>query len=679
MKNLHRFRQIHLDFHTALEVDAVGNLFDAETFVETLQTGCVDTINIFAKCHHGYSYYPTKTGTMHPKLKFDLLGCMIESLHRADIRCPVYVSVKWDDLAAINHPEWVCVNKEGKLVMRPVLSGEWGWSTMDVSSGYADYFMSQIEELIDLYGSEIDGWWFDICAPVPNYSPWGMDRMRKAGVNLEDDQAVRRYARQQDLKFFERVSRYCHQKLPERSIYYNGTTDAAMGEMAPYMTHYEVESLPTSGDWGYMHYPVFARQARSYGKEVIGMTGRFHRSWADFGGLKTQDQLDYECGVILSAGGRICVGDQLHPHGVLDPAVYRLVGKSFERVKALEPYLYDAQPAVEAALISATKPETAMYGIGELHPDVDGAAQMLLEAGIQFDIVDESIELDRYQTVFVPDSFSLSPRWLEKLNAFLASGGKLVVSGTGALDRETGQFQLEEIPVTYRGPAPTKPSYLRPDAAMLGDSELAADYDYVFYNQAHLVSAHPDAIPYGEIKRAMFNRTWEHFTSHRHAPVGETLDAPIAVRKGSVLYFSAPLFGAYQAWDFWAYRAMAVELLRDFLPPALVIPNTPGWVEVTVHDQPAAADHAERKIIHVVAYHPRRTTQTIPHVDQSWATSGLSVKVRMNGTPIERVYLAPQMQELTHSINGDYAVIELPPVGAHAVIVVDMQRSKENL
>ena len=42
-------------------------------------------------------------------------------------------------------------------------------------------------------------------------------------------------------------------------------------------------------------------------------------------GRITQVQLDYECGTILAAGGRICVGDQLHPRGVLDPAVYRTV------------------------------------------------------------------------------------------------------------------------------------------------------------------------------------------------------------------------------------------------------------------------------------------------------------------------------------------------------------------
>lgn len=669
--NSHRFRQVHLDFHTALEVDQVGDLFDPKTFVKTLQSGHVDTVNIFAKCHHGYSYYPTKIGTMHPKLKFDLLGSMIKALHQGNIRCPIYVSLKWDDLAGIQHPEWVCVKKDGRLNMRPVLTGEWGWTTMDVATAYADYFAAQVEELMDYFGQEIDGWWFDICAPTPNYSPWGMAQMRKAGVNLEDDLAVWQYARQQDLAFFNRVSKLCRSRLPNASIYFNGTTDANMGEMVPYMTHFEIESLPTSGEWGYLHYPIMARQARTYGKEIIGMTGRFHRSWADFGGLKTQDQLDYECGVIVSAGGRINVGDQLHPHGVLDPAVYRLIGKSFARIEALEPWLYGAQPLAEVALLSVGQPGASSFGIGALHSDVEGTAQMLLEAGIQFDIIDTLADLKRYAAVFIPNETVLSPVWQTKLTAYLAQGGKLVVSGTGTFDPATGQFQIKEIPVSYSGPAPTQPSYLRPDPWMLGDSELAADYDYVFYDQAHLVTADEGATCFGEIKQAMFNRTWQHFTSHRHAPVGDSLNSPIAVQKGNVLYFSAPLFGAYRTWDYWAYRAMAIKLLRDFLPPALVIPTAPGWVEVTLHHQPQEPAHPERKIVHLTAYHPRRSSQTIPHVDQSWQTSDLSVKVRFDGKPVHRVYRAPQMEDLVFSIENGYVNIQLSQVGVHEVVVLE--------
>jgi len=247
----------------------------------------------------------------------------------------------------------------------------------------------------------------------------------------------------------------------------------------------------------------------------------------------------------------------------------------------------------------------------------------------------------------------------------------LVVSGTGALDPANLQFQLDEIPVIYRGTSPTRPSYLRPDSAMLDGSELAADYDYVFYDQAHLVQPVQGATCFGEIKRALFNRDWDHFTSHQHAPVGDSLGSPIAVQKDQILYFAVPLFGGYRNWDYWAYRALAIKQLRNFLPPALVIAHAPGWVEVSLHHQPRTENNPERKIVHIVSYHPRRSSQAIPHVDQSWQMAGLSIKVRLDDERPARTYLAPDQRELPFSIEGRYVNINLPPVGAHAVLVLE--------
>lgn len=380
MPTHHRFRQVHLDFHTSAECQDVARDFDPQVFVDTLKLGHVNTINIFARCHHGFSYFPTRIGTVHPNLKIDLLGSQIEALHHADIRCPIYMSIKWDEQSASQHPEWICVNKDGALASRrPLTAPPSTWTTLDLSTPYADFVVTQVEELFQLYGTEIDGFWFDICFPQPNYSPWSQTRMRQAGVNLEDDQAVWRYAVQQDHLFFERLTHLVQSKKPEATIFYNGTTTNDMGEMLPYQTHFEVESLPTSdGQWGYMHFPIVGRQARTYGREFIGMTGRFHRSWSDFGGLKTSDQLDYECGTILAAGGRICVGDQLHPRGVLDPAVYRMIGASYGRVERLEPWLEGAYPTAEVALLALGSGKVSLPGLAYPNEDVEGAAQMFL-------------------------------------------------------------------------------------------------------------------------------------------------------------------------------------------------------------------------------------------------------------------------------------------------------------
>jgi hypothetical protein len=598
------------------------------------------------------------------------MGQQIEALHRAGIRAPIYVTVKWDDLAGIQHPEWAVVRKDGTVAMRPPLSDGWGWITLDPSTAYGDYVMAQTEEICSTY--DVDGLWFDICFTAPNYSTWGQERMRQAGVRIDDDAAVWRYAEEQDQAFFKKLSALVRSKVHDATIFYNGTVTSKMGVMVPHQTHFEVESLPTSGGtWGYLHFPIMGRQARTYGQDVIGMTGRFHRSWADFGGLKTQDQLDYECGTIVAAGARICVGDQLHPRGVLDPAVYRLLEHSFGRIEQLEPWLEGATPAAEVAILALGQPTDAPAGVGAHSSDVEGAAQMMLELGLQFDIVDANADLGRYPAVILPDQASLDAAMQAKLDAFLAAGGRLVMSGTAALDAASGKFQIKGVPVTYMGPAPTIPSYLRPDAALAGESELATDYDYVFYEQAHLVKPVRGATAHGEISRALFTRTWEHFTSHQHAPVGERLGAPVVVQKGNVLYFSAPLFTCYRNQDYWAYRAIVQNALRGFLPAPLLKPGGPGWVEYTLQTQPAGADHPARRIVHLVAYHPRRSLQSIPHVDQGWTTSGLSVEVRADGGVPQKVYLAPDRQPLPFVAREGYLYIELPPVGAHTVVVLE--------
>jgi hypothetical protein len=663
-----RYRQIHLDFHTSPDCLDVGVDFDAQAFACTLQEARVNAINIFAKCHHGYSYYPTKVGTVHPGLHFDLLGRQIEALHRANIVCPIYVSIMWDELAGAQHPEWVIANKDGRIASRPPLSNEWGWTTLDVSSGYADYVMAQVTELTELY--EVDGFWFDICFPRPNYSPWGQAQMRAAGVPLDDDEAVWEFARRKQERFFATMTGHVDRLAPGASIFYNGTISRDMRRIAAYETHFEVESLPTSGTWGYLHYPVMARQARTYGKPMIGMTGRFHRSWGDFGGLKTVDQMRYECATTVAAGGRVCVGDQLHPRGALDAAVYRMVGAAYAEVEALEPWLVDAVPAPEAAVLAIGPLEEELDGIGTQSPDAEGAVQMLIELGVQCDLVDAEAALDGYRLVVLPDGTQVDEALRARLDAFTAAGGALIFSGTAALDWATGEFQLAGSPVRYLEPAPTQPSFLRPTGIESPATELAEDYDYVYYEQAHCVAAADGATAYGDVRSAYFTRTWQHFMGHQHAAVDRSLACPLAVRKGKVLYLAAPLFRGYKKFDYWAYRAMVQGLLAGLLPDRLLYPMGPGWVEYTLQRQPAGEEHGARQVVHVISYQPRRSLQPIAHVDQAWPVAGLGFKVRVDAPPTN-IYLAPAGTAVAYTVQDGYVSVALPSVHTQAVVVIE--------
>ena len=143
------------------------------------------------------------------------------------------------------------------------------------------------------------------------------------------------------------------------------------------------------------------------------------------------------------------------------------------------------------------------------------------------------------------------------------------------------------------------------------------------------------------------------------------------VRGEGVLYFAAPLFGAYRDHGYWVYREVAMNAIRDFLPRPRLKLSGPGWVEATLHQQPAGEDHPGRRIVHLVAYHPRRTMQPVQHVDQSWPTSGLGVDVLTDGRAVERVYLVPGVEPVDFDVVDGYARIALPPVGAHAAVVLE--------
>ena len=67
-----KFRQVHLDFHTSERIGEIGRDFNPDDFCAALREGHINSITLFSKCHHGWSYHPTKTNRMHPNLSFDL-------------------------------------------------------------------------------------------------------------------------------------------------------------------------------------------------------------------------------------------------------------------------------------------------------------------------------------------------------------------------------------------------------------------------------------------------------------------------------------------------------------------------------------------------------------------------------------------------------------------------------
>jgi hypothetical protein len=328
-----RFRQIHLDFHTSEKIFGVGKDFDAKQFQEMLKRGHVDSVTLFSKCHHGLSYHDTKVGVRHPGMDKELLPRQIEACRAIGVKTPIYISAGFDEAMAQVHSEWLVRNKEGRLLYPAPLDA--GWKLMNFNSPYLDYLCAQIDEVIEKFDGG-DGIFLDIIHAHHSYDQYTLRDMEEAGLDPADDEQMEQFSYRVLEKYYQRTTAACRKKNPELRVFHNsGHIPKGALETLKYNSHLELESLPTGG-WGYDHFPISAKYAATTGFDFLGMTGKFHTTWGEFGGFKRANALRYECAAMLAFGSKCSVGDQLHPNGKMDEDTYELIGAAYQEVEEKE-------------------------------------------------------------------------------------------------------------------------------------------------------------------------------------------------------------------------------------------------------------------------------------------------------------------------------------------------------
>jgi hypothetical protein len=348
-----RFRQIHLDFHTSGLIPGIGSRFDAKEFAQAFKSAHVDSVTVFSKCHHGYSYHPTKVGEMHPHLEFDLLRAQVDALHAVGINAPIYLTATWDELAATTHPEWRTVSIDAGSPRFLSTPDGAGWAFLDYSSPYLDYLCAQTEEVMQLF-PDGDGIFMDISIQLPSVSVYAQKRMDALGLDWTDAEHRDRFTHMMVEEYFDRVTAAVRKYDPKKPIFFNSghVRRGNRDHYLKYYTHLELESLPTAG-WGYDHFPLSARYVEGLGLPFLGMTGKFHYHWGEVGGYKKPEALVYECGAMIAHGARCSVGDHLHPTGSIDHSTIKVIAPAYKWVEEREPWCVDTTSRAEIALLSA--------------------------------------------------------------------------------------------------------------------------------------------------------------------------------------------------------------------------------------------------------------------------------------------------------------------------------------
>ena len=648
-------RQVHLDFHTSEHIPGVGSTFDPEAFAKTVKDACISSMTVFARCHHGWLYYPSRKfpELVHPNLEYkNLMVDQVRALHKEGIKAPVYITVQWDYQTSTTHPEWLVRKRDGAHEGSPFTAPGF-YQSLCLNTGYFEFLKEQTAEVCELLGDELDGIFFDIVGLRPCLCAVCRKEMQQLGINAADDTSVRDFTKMVIDRFKERMTEHVRKYSKDCTIFYNsGHVGPITKKSADSYTHFELESLP-SGSWGYLHFPVAARYARKLGKDCLGMTGKFHTEWGDFHSFKNLAALEFECFRMLSYGFAASIGDQLEPNGTLNPATYRLIGKVYSQFEKREEWARPSRALTDVALIT---PEGNIAG-HTIPKSVMGASQMLEELAIQFDIIDSEMPLDGYKLVILPDDLITNEAFGAKLESYVNAGGKVIATAKGG-QNELGEYHAV-FGVHALGSQQIYPDFLVANSDKISDG-LEEGIEYVIYNGGETVDP-TGAEVLMSARAPYFKRQGGRFCSHRYTPSAKGEGYPAVLRNGNAILFTHPIFEQYRDnAPVWCKKLIsnAIDILHE---KRMITHNGPSTMSVSVLDQ---ADK-NRTNLHILTYIPVRKSATIDIIEERTVQRNVTVtfnidrKVTSARLVPENIQLKLEGNSVTiPEING-YAIVEL--------------------
>ena len=652
-----RFRQVHLDFHTSEHIEDIGKKFDKKQFQTALKKGHINSITLFSKCHHGWAYHPSKANEIHPHLDFDLLGAQIQAAHEIGVKTPIYLSAGLDEKITHRHPEWLVRNLDESTTWAKDFT-EPGYHKMCMSSPYLDYLVKQIEEVCKNY--DADGIFLDIAGVQPCYCQNCIAEREELGLNPYDENDVLKHAEMVYKRYAEKTHAAVDKYKPNLPLFHNGGhIRQGRRDLVNYNTHLELESLPTGG-WGYDHFPFSARYCQGLEVDYLGMTGKFHGSWGEFGGFKHPNALRFEVALAAANGAKCSVGDQLSPSGEMDMVTYDLIGSAYSELEEKEEWLDNVESVADIAIISpeAYVGDLSTGQMTKVDDSGSGVCRIMLEGKYLFDVIDFESDLSKYKVIILPDVIRADIDFAKRLREFCDCGGKVLATGKSALYENNNEFCLN-LGAEWIKENPYKPDYFRP----LEKIKDMGDTGYIMYGNGEKIRCIGNEL--GIRENPYFNRTRAHFCSHQHTPNScEYRGAGMTEGKDGI-YIAWNIFADYAQSGKLHLKQMAIFALDRLLDSAKTLKtNLPAQGIVTLMKQ------SDRLICHLLYASPIKRGNGIEVIEDIVPIYNVELAIKTD-KKINKVYLAPQKEDIDFTYENGYISVKLDKIECHQMVVFE--------
>ena len=532
------------------------------------------------------------------------------------------------------------------------------WKFLCVNTAYLDLMLAQTREICATY--PVDGFFYDICFHERCFCATCSEQMTAAGVDLASDEATARWYTGRWLRFFVAARAAIAETHPEATVFFNGAANNdSPRELLEQQTHYELEDLPTT--WGgYDKFPPRAKFMLRDGKAILAMSGKFHTQWGEFGGFKHPDAIRFEAASMIANGVTCSFGDQLHPHGEMDLGTYANIGAAYAYVEKIENYGPGGLPSASLGLwMTGLDRNSGPHRVG----NDQGIANMLLEAQLDFEVVDAGCDLTRFQTIILTGTQCLDAEAAAKLDAYVLGGGSLLVIGESALDAAKQRLVLD-VGAEYLGPARHDIDYLVA-GKKLRDGIVPSPF--LNYTAAMRVKPIAGAKVLATIKEPYFNRTYAHYCSHMNTcNRPEDAEHVGAIQHGRVILLPHLMGLMYFRDGARIHRDFTLNALRRLHTAPMVETTMPSCGRINLIHQP----DQRRFVLHLLYGAPIQRGRALV-IEDLPALRDIPVTVRLPVT-VKRATLPLSKTKLKLKKAGKGALsLTVPEVACHEMVVFD--------
>lgn len=421
---------------------------DIEEYDHFFETANIDSLMVYCKDHWGVTYYDSKVpgAQKHGGVKGDWIRTVRDKTAERGIEFVAYYCIEYDEGAARRFPEWRVRKADGSPLIRDDQYAK--WSLVCYQTGYREYALSQLEEIISNYHP--DALFLDIFGASLCYCDNCRSKFEKRfGYSLPES-ADDIQAHKNDITAF----------LDDNAADFYDELSTRLKAIDP--------TLAITINFA-CHYPKYIRDKLDYQySEPLLKDNWFSSAYARDTAVGLYPMLapgeasavynydkpsQYICDLssIAAQGCRVGMysGSQ-HIDGTLDHEESRRLGAVFHELKALESWLTQTRRPVRSIGIiqsdvsKAAGPDPfqadAIIRMKRHSPHTDavlGAMIACERAKVPYTVlpvlsVTEELLAD-YDLILLPEVYVTTPELVTMLKAFAEKGGSIITGGKTGL------------------------------------------------------------------------------------------------------------------------------------------------------------------------------------------------------------------------------------------------------